>query len=168
MLIPVIIANSATIAVGEVVKIDTSGFAANGVAAAPILGIAVGFANFYDAPLTPTAYSAGVATSSDVQSVTAASDNQTVAMKMVIVESSTKRRWSAQVNGTIGSNGASGKIGAYIDNDSANSHYDRVLESTATRTASTCTNFVTYGLDLSDSTRIVVGIRASQLNGNVS
>lgn len=168
-IIPVIGKNSTVVAVGELVKLDTTvGFATNPSAAAPCFGIVVGFANSSGTPLSPSAYAAGSQTSSDVQSFTFASDNQTVAKNVVLVETHELKVWSAQVNGTVGTTAHSDVIGAGLDVDSANSNYARVLETTATRTAATVTNFMGLGTDPNDSTRILVKIRSSSLTGNVS
>lgn len=161
-LIEEIIANSAVIAVGEAVKIGTTGFITNATAGVAILGIAIGFKNADGSVIQPTAYSAGTATGTDVTSVTAAADNSTVAMKRVIIETSMQKQWSAQVNGTVGTTSASGKIGARLDIDSAGSNYARVLESTATRTDSTIANFYVAKTDPNDSTRLIVQLAASQ------
>lgn len=168
VMVSVIIANSITIALGEAVKLDSSGFATNQTAAVPVLGIVVGFTSVSGSPLQPTAYAAGTATGTDVTSVVAASTNQTVNMYKVLVETSKSKQWSAQVNGTVGTTGSSGNIGAGLDVDSANTHYDRVLETTSTRTMSTLTNFTGLGTDPNDSTRIIVRIASSVFDRNVS
>lgn len=157
----VIIANSATITLGDAVAI-ASGYLTNGAAAAPILGIVVGFTDSAGTPLAPTAYAKGTtAVGSDVTSVVAAADNVTVAKKMAIVETSMDKKWSAEVNGTIGTTNQSNLIGAGIDVDSAGGSYGKILESTSTRTAATCVNFMTWGLDPADSTRAIVSIACS-------
>lgn len=161
-MVEVVIANSITINVGEVVQSNSSGFLTNGLAAGGILGIVVGFVQNNDTPIPPAAYAAGTATQTNVTQVIAASNNQTVAQQKALVETSTAKKWSAQVNGTIGTTAASGKIGARIDIDSADTNYDRVLESTATRTAGTVANFYIWGVDSADSTRAVVSIAASE------
>lgn len=163
-LITPIITNSAVISVGDAVKLDTSGFCTNATAGAPILGICVGFMNSSNAPIAPTQYSAGVATSTDVTKVTAASNNQTVSQQVALVETSKFKVWSAQVNGTVGTTAASGRLGAGIDVDSADTNYDRLLESTATRTQTTVTNFVTMGTDPNDSTRILCRLASQQMD----
>lgn len=164
----VIIANSATVAVGEVVKLDSSGFVTNGSAAAPVLGIVVGFQTPQGTPVLPTAYTPGTATGTDIQSVTAASDNQTVAMVYAVVETSTQKQYSCDVNGTLGTTTASSQFGGWIDVDSANTNYGRVLETTHTRTAGTASNFFCWGVDPSDSTRLIVSIASSLKNNEQS
>ena len=85
VLVTGIIANSITVAVGEAVKLDSSGFVTNATASTAVLGVCVGFCDASFVPLAPSAYAAGTATSSDVQSVAAASDNQTVALKRALI-----------------------------------------------------------------------------------
>lgn len=168
-IIELIMDNSITIAVGEAVKLNTTtGFVTNATAGAPLLGIVCGFKNSYGGDLPPTAYAAGTATSSDVTSVTTTSTNTTVLKYMAIVDASKIKKWSAQVNGTVGTTSASGVIGCGLDVDSAGSNYGRILETTGTRTAGTVTNFMGLGTDPNDSTRIIVKIASSVLDKNVS
>lgn len=159
--VEVIMENSKTIAVGEVAALTSDAGCTNGAAAAPLLGIVIGFKDSLGNPLQPTAYTPGTATSSDVQSVTTASDNETVAKKRAIVEISIFKKWSAAVSGTLGTTATSNKFGGWVDVDSANTNYARLLESTFTRTAGTASNFFSYGLDPSDSTRLIVSIASS-------
>ncbi len=162
-LINVIVGNSITMSVGELVKLDTTaGFATNGTAGIAVFGICVGFQDASGKPLSPSAYVPGTATGSDVQTFVAASDNQTVAKTVAIIDASRSKKYSAQVNGTMNTTVNSNRIGARVDVDSADSHYDRVLETTATRTDSTIANFFSYGVDPNDSTRMIVSISASQ------
>lgn len=164
-----IIDDSKTISVGDAVKLDTtSGYVSNATAGAPMLGIVVGFTNSVGGTLPGGTYVAGTATASDVVTVVATATNTTTDKKMAIIETSTKKKWSAAVNGTVGTTVHSNLIGAGIDVDSANTNYARVLESTATRTAATVTNFMGWGVDPNDSTRIIVSIASSCLSKDVS
>jgi len=159
----VIIANSATIALGECVITDGDGFISNGAAAGPLLGVVVGFDSASTPALSPTEYVAGTATTTDVTSVVAAGDNETSAKKRAIVCTSRTIKYSAAVNGTIGSTNDSDQFGGMIDCDSATSNYSRVLESTMTRTAGTATNFFSYGPDPEAPTRLIVSVACSEL-----
>lgn len=160
----VIIANSTTLTVGDAVKTNTSGFLAVATAAAPLLGIVIGFKTSSDTPLTPSAYAKGTtAILPETESYAAASDNQTVAKVKAIVACDPSAKYSAKVNGTINTTVSSAQPGARIDVDSANSNADRVLETTATRTASTAANFYDWGTDPDDSTRLIVSIAQSEL-----
>lgn len=164
----VIMTNSTTYNIGDAVKANTTGYAVAATAAAPMLGIVIGFKNSSDTPLTPTAYAKGTtAILPDIETFTAASDNQTNAQSKVIVCFDKSVKWSAQVNGTIGTTNVSNLPGGRIDIDSANSHLDRVLESTQTRTAATKAVFYNWGTDPNDSTRLIVSIAQSELDSNI-
>ena len=165
MLVTGIIANSITVAVGEAVKLDSSGFVTNATASTAVLGVCVGFCDASFVPLAPSAYAAGTATSSDVQSVAAASDNQTVALKRALIEASKDKVWSVSVNGTLGTTNSSptavGRIGGYVDVDSSGTNYARVLETTFERADGTDQNFFCWGVDAADTTRLLVSIANS-------
>lgn len=168
------IGNNITVAVGELVKTKVSstniGYLVNGTAAAASLGIVVALIDAYGNALPPTAYAAGSATSTTVDSVTAAADNETTLAKWARVETSRQKVWSAQVNGTLGTTASSPtattkRFGGYIDVDSANTSYGRVLETTfiRDRSAGTVQNFFVWGVDPNDSTRLLVSLGASEL-----
>jgi hypothetical protein len=161
-----IIANSITVAVGEAVKLDSTGYVTNATADDALLGIVVGFADSANVPLAPSAYAAGTATSSDVQSVVAASDNQTVAKKRALVQTSPWQIYSVNVSGTLGTTADSptatdGAIGGWVNVDSAGSNYARVLESTVSRTDGQDQNFFIWGVDPDDTARYLVSIANS-------
>jgi hypothetical protein len=107
-----------------------------------------------------------------VVSHVADSDNQTVAKRVAVICADPSVIWSAEVNGTINTTGSSGLPGAGIDIDSAGTDYGQVLETTATRTAATVTNFVTRGnkvgssYDLDDTSRLLVSISCSEIFGS--
>ena len=130
-----VIANSITVAVGEAVALDSSGYITNAAASEPLFGIVTGFSNNDGSPLSPTGYVAGTATKTDVTSVVADSDNETVDKYKAIVETSEDKVWSAQVSGTLGTTAQSPTatdqaVGGWVDTDSGNTNYDRVLETT--------------------------------------
>jgi len=160
-----IIANSAIIAVGEAVTLNSTGFVTNCVAQQTVLGIVVGFAKPDGTPLAPSAYVAGTATQSDVQSVVADADNTTVDRTRAIVETSEDKVWSVNVNGTLGTTASSptavGRIGGWVDVDSAGSNYSRVLESTFSRTETGDENFFCWGVDPESTGRLLVSIANS-------
>lgn len=164
-----IIANSITVAVGEAVKLDSTGYVTNATADDAMLGIVVGFAKSDGTPLSPAAYVAGTATSSDVQSVVAASDNQTVDKKRALVQMDPAMIWSVTVSGTLGTTADSptatdGSIGGWINVDSAGTSYGQVLESTFSRTDGQDQNFFCWGVDPADTTRYLVSIANSVMN----
>lgn len=172
-LMNVIIANSAVVAVGEVVALNSTGYVTNGAAAAPLLGVVVGFCKNDGTPLNPTAYVAGTATGTDVQSVTASASNVTGNKYRAIVSTSKRTRYSVNVSGTLGTTADSptatdDAIGGWVDVDSSGSNYARVLESTFTRTAGAATNFFCWGVDPADTTRYLVSIADSLLDNEQS
>lgn len=173
-LLQVTIANSTTVAVGEAVALASDGFLTNGAAAAPLLGIVVGFCAHDGTPLSPTEYSAGTATGTDVQTVTSASDNETSAKKRAIVNISKRTIYSADVSGTLGTTNNSpsttypDRVGGMVDVNSAGSSYSEVLETTHSRTAGTCCNFFVWGLDQEDTGNLLVSIASSWLDAEQS
>lgn len=156
--------DSTTFAVGELVESLSSGYAKHATAATASLGVIVGFADSSNAPLVPPDVTKSTtAYAGSVTSVTTDSDNTTVAMKQAIVCSDPGVVWSAQVNGTINTTASSALPSVGIDVDSAGSNWGRVLETTATRTAATKTNFMALGRDPNDSTRLLVQLNCSEL-----
>lgn len=156
--------NSTTFVVGELVESLSTGYAKHATAASPALGVIIGFVDAVAAPIQPdTVTRSTTAYPGAITSVATAADNTTVAMKQAIVSCDPGVLWSAAVNGTIGTTAASNLPSCGINVDSANSNWGRVLESTATRTAATVTNFMTEGIDPNDSTRLLVRLSNSEL-----
>lgn len=165
-----ILTNSLTFNVGDCVLSYAAGILAKGVAAGPILGVIVGFENNDGSLIRPGAVVKGTTVfPGSINSVTAASDNQTNAKQLAIVCADPSVIWSAPVNGVINSTASSGLPGAGIDVDSAGTNYGQVLESTATRTATVISNFVLRGnkvgtsVDSANSSRLLVSIGSSEL-----
>jgi hypothetical protein len=164
----VIINNSTTVTVGDVVEAYTNGYLTNGTAAVPIKGvvhaIVEGSANQNKSSLPPIqgANVAGTAISPATNAVTTAADNTTTGKYWAIIDTSNHSLYSAEVNGTLGTTNSSNLLGAKIDVDSANSDYGRLLETTATRTVGTPANFYSHGVDPQDSTRLIVSIALSE------
>lgn len=169
-IVKVLIENSATIAVGDLVRTDTTtGYLENGGSAAAALGIVVGFSKADGTPLSPDDYVAGTATNSDVQTAVAASDNATTKAKWALVETSPWKKWSAQVSGTLGTTNNSPtssapRLGGFINIDSGNTNYDRVLETSfiRSRSAGTVQNFYVWGVDPRATTRLIVSLACSE------
>lgn len=162
-LIQVLIKNSITINVGELVKAYVDGYATNGTAAVGNLGIVHGFCYKDGTPVNSVSSpTAGTAASPSVTQVVAASDNQTTQLYWALVDISRETTYSAQVNGTLGTTASSTLLGCRIDVDSAGTNYGRVLETTATRTNATDANFYSLGLDPQDSTRLIVSCAFSE------
>ncbi len=125
-------------------------------AATPIKGIVVAIVNADGQPFVKAARTAGTADTPDTTSVTGDGT------QYVILDTNVNSKYSAQVNGTIGTTNSSGKVGARVDIDSANTDYGRVLETTATRTVGTPANFYVHGTDPQDSDRLIVSIALSE------
>lgn len=166
-LVSVLIGNTKTIRVGDVVESFTGGSLTTGVAAAPLKGFVHAIVEAENGvkpslPQVKGSNTAGVTNPSDQDSVTTAADNTTTKKFWAIVDTSLDSLYSAEVNGTIDTTNNSGDLGARINVDSANSDVGRVLESTATRTVATTANFYSHGLDPEDSARLVVSLAQSE------
>ena len=159
-LVAVTVGNSKTVAVGEVIASYIAGSADNGAAALPILGVvhAIIRGDAGDLPEVKAEHTAGSTNTSDLQTVTTAADNTTTLKYSVFVDVSEDSLYSAKVSGTLGTTVSSTLRGCKVDVDSANTNYDQLLESTATRTIGTPANFYSHGTDKEDSTRLIVSI----------
>ena len=133
-----------------------------GAAAAPLLGILTGFVDKFGNAYTAGNLAAGTALSTVLSTKTTASTNVSSPDVYGEVTIGQNVRWSAAVNGTLGTTGNSNKAGCGIDVDSSNTSYGRVLETTATRTFTTATNFYSEGVDPKISTRLIVILRADE------
>ena len=156
----VLLADSASFSVGEAIEAYSTGYGKNPVKAKPALGIIVGFVNQYGAPLQPTAYSAGSATSTDVQSVTTTSSNVSGQLIWALVNTSVTQKYSVTVNGTVNTTTNSGRGHLWVSVDSDNTSYGRVLESLCSRTA--VKEWYVVSTDSSDTTRFVVQLAGSE------
>jgi hypothetical protein len=146
-----------TYAIGEVVESKTTGYAKHAAAGAAILGIIIGFENANGQLIRPAAVAAGVANVGSIESVTV-SDGEVV---YAIINASPKAKWLADVSGTLGTTNASDLPGCNVSIDSDASRYDRLKENTAVRNSGS--NFYSYGPDVEDPTKLVVGISESEL-----
>ena len=164
----IVIEDSKTIAVGDVVKVYTDGYVSNGVAALPIKGVVHAIAeggagsNFATLPPIQGANVAGTANSPATTSIAAGATNTTTKKYWAVVDTSRNSLYSAEVSGTLGTTVNSDLPGVKIDVDSANTDYGRLLETTATRTVGTPANFYSHGVDPQDSTRLIVSIALSE------
>ena len=166
-LVSVLINNSTTVTVGEVTESYTNGALTNGVAALPlkgfVQGIAIGGPN--QKPSLPEYVStntAGVANTSDIQTITTAANNTTTQKYWALIDTSEDSLYIADVNGTLGTTVSSNLLGCRINVDSANTNYGRVLETTATRTVGTKANFYSHGPFLEDQTKLIVSLALSE------
>lgn len=157
-----IIANSGVVRVGDAVVFDSSGFIARATNASGQCPVGI---------VVTVATADGVAVTADsgtTDTWTVASDNQTVAQRYAAIEASPFTIWSAAVVGTIGTTNASGRPGAWINlNGTAAADAGRLAETAATRTATTQGQFLVLGTDPTDSTRLLVKLSSSLLDGAV-
>lgn len=156
----VLLADSTSFAVGNAVEMYSTGYVKNATKAKPTLGVIVGFVNQYGAPLQPTAYSAGSATSTDVQSVTTSASNVSGQIVWALVNTSVTQKYSVTVNGTVNTTANSGRGHLWVSVDSDNTSYGRVLESTCSRSA--VLDWYVVSTDSSDTTRFVVQLAGSE------
>lgn len=147
----VIITNSATIQIGDMVRSYVDGFVEVAVAARPILGVVVGVVDSKGLPVDPD--------SGTLDTYTVASDNETVAQKRAVVITDRNALFSADVDGTIGTTNTSNLRGANLDLTDENS----VAETSAVRNASA--QLYSYGTDPDDSTNLLVSIMESEKDG---
>jgi hypothetical protein len=147
-LVRVIIDNSDTITLGDMVKVYNAGNAEVATAARPLFG-----------PVHAVVDANGLQPTPDTGTVdtwTVASDNETVALKAVLADPSIHSIYSATVTGTINTTATSGKMGVSLDLDSEAA----VLESSAARNAQG--QLYSWGPDPADSTRLLVSIMESE------
>jgi hypothetical protein len=156
----VLLASSTAFKVGDVIETQTTGVGLPVAAAKPALGVILDFCDAKGLPLRESAIVAGTAGGNSVQSLTTGGSNVSI---FANVDISSFTVYSADVTGTIGTTATSGKRGIKINIDSAGTKYGFVLESTATRTPATITNFTSLGVDPQDATRLLVVIANSEL-----
>lgn len=131
-------------------------------AATPLLGVLTGFVDVFGNAYPVSALAAGTALSTVLSTKTTSATNVSSPDCFGEVTIGQNVRWSAAVNGTLGTTGNSDKKGCGIDVDSSNTSYGRLLESTATRTFTTPTNFYSEGVDPRVSTRLIVTLREDE------
>ncbi len=156
----VLLADSTTFNVGDAVESYSTGYLKRGTKAKPTLGILVAIVDKYGNPLPPTAYAAGSATSSDVASVTTSSSNVSGTIYYGLVNTSRDQKYSADVNGTIGTTANSDRGHGWIILDSDNSNFGKVLETGFSRTA--VKEWYVVGVDSADTTRLIVQLAGSE------
>ena len=157
---PILLADSQTVAVGDLVETYTTGEGVLGTAGHFALGVVTAIVDAKGMPIEASNPVAGTASGVDTRSIATSTDGTSYA----IVDTSTDTVYSAEVSGTLGSTATSGSRGCHIDIDSANTDYGRLLESTATRTEGVESNFYSHGVDPDDSTRLMVSIAMSEFN----
>lgn len=155
------LANSQTVAVGDVIQTYTTGKGVLQTATNLVGGVVEALCDSFGLPIRQADPVAGTASGVDLTSVATGSGGGYYAL----VDFGTDSIYSAAVNGTLGSTASSTLRGCHIDIDSANTSYGRVLETTATRTEGVEANFYSHGVDPLDSTRLLVSIALSEMHG---
>lgn len=156
-----IIANSATITIGDMVSLS-SGYVALSGAGATIFGVVVGVVdkngiNMDNSRLTLTG--SGASWTSSTHTFVAGSDNTSTDYVRALIDCDPFSVWSAVPDATIGSTTGSNLAGYYCDIPSASDQPD---ESSTLGTQ--CQLFI-WGVDPSDSTRGLYSIAQHQLWG---
>lgn len=163
----VLLANSQTVEVGDVIQTYSAGKGTLGAAATPLLGVVHALCDSKGMPLQVSDPVAGTASGSDVRSQA----TSTTGTYYALVDVSKDSIYSASVSGTLGTTGSSTLRGCWIDVNSAGTEYGQLLESTASRTAhsanGTMCNFYSWGVDPDDSTRLLVSIANSELDTQI-
>lgn len=154
------LANSQTVAVGDVIQTYTTGLGVLQTATNLVGGVVDALCDANGYPVRQSAPVAGTASGVDLRSVATG----TTGTSYALVDYGTNTIYSAAVNGTIGTTATSNLRGCMLDVDSANTSYGRLLETTATRTEGVEANFYSHGVDPNDSTRLLVSIAFSEMN----
>ena len=160
-LMTVIVANSAVVEVGDAVKILT-GFAGPIAADGATAGIVIDIVDKNGNSVSGSLAVLGSATKTGAtgnEIVTVAGDNQTVDKISVKINLSKKAVYSAAVTGTMNTTNTSNNPGGWIDPDDENS----VEETTHNRTITTGGVFKGWGVDPTDSSRMLVSIIESEM-----
>jgi hypothetical protein len=127
------------------------------------LGVIASFADANGNILPAPAVVAGTASGNDVRQVTTDATNSDG--YYAFVDISKDSVYSAEVSGTLGTTNDSDLPGARLDINSAGAEYGQLLETTATRTIGTPANFYSLGKDPNDSTRLMVSLAMSEIEG---
>jgi hypothetical protein len=158
------LANTQTVEVGDVIQTYSAGLGTLGSAGTPLLGVIHALCDSKGMPIQVSDPVAGTASSTDTLSVATG----TAGVSYALVDCGKDSIYSAAVTGTLGTTVSSTLRGCWIDVDSAGTEYGKVLESTATRTRATETNFYSWGVDPNDSTRLLVSISQSELDSQTT
>lgn len=148
VLVRVVIDNSDTITLGDLVRTYNAGNAEVAVAARPLGGVVHDVQDSNGARPTPDA--------GTTDTFTVAADNETVAQIAVLIDMDEKSIYSGASDATPGTTNSSDKIGASFDIASE----AEIDESTASRAAQG--QLYGWGSDPDDSSRILVSIMESE------
>lgn len=149
-----VITNSVVSTVGDSVKV-ASGFIALGTAGAAVFGHLAAHADAEQVGMTTTG-ATGAELGSYVGTFTAASNNQTVSQVTAVCDISKKTLYSAELDAAIGSTTGSNLPMYHLDLTDE----DTLDESTA---ATSAAQYLTWGVDPSNSAQAVVSIFESQV-----
>lgn len=156
----VLLADSQTVEVGDLIETTTTGEGVLAVKALPLLGVVQAICDADGLPLKSSNPVAGTASGTDTRSKATSTDGTTYAM----VDVGNTSIYSATCSGTIGTTNSSDLRGCRVNVDSDNTEYGQVLESSATRTLGTVAHLYSHGVDPDDSTRLMVSIAMSELD----
>ncbi len=160
----VLLANSQTVEVGDVIETYTTGKGVLGLTLLPLLGVIHALCDIKGLPLEVSDPVAGTASGSSVRSQA----TSTTGIYYALVDTSKDSIYSASVSGTLGTTNSSTLRGCWININSAGTEYGQLLESTASRSPNGATgamsNFYSWGVDPDDSTRLLVSIAHSELD----
>ena len=150
----VLLADSQTVEVGDLIETYTTGEGVLATAGHFALGVVDSLCDASGLPIVQDDPVAGTASGSDLRSIATSTDGIYYAM----VDVSRDTIYSAAMSAAAGTTASSDLRGCHIDIDSAASEYGQVLETTATRTEGVEANFYSHGLDPNDSARMLVSI----------
>lgn len=152
----VIIDNSDTIALGDVVKLR-NGNVEVAAAGDAVSGIVVDLVDKNGSSIFGSVAIVGTSTVSGSEfsgNVVVAADNETVDLIAAVIEMSPYAIYSAEQDGTMNTTLASNKLGGWIDLIDE----DTLDETSHTRTVGTSGQFKNWGVDPDDSARMLVSI----------
>lgn len=162
----VVIDNSDDIQIGDAVKVYNAGNAEKATAARPIFGIVHQVVDKFGLGLAPEKVTKATQGSATINAagdtVTVASDNETVDLIAAVCDVSQETIYSGAQDGTVGTTNSSDKVGASIDIIDES----QLDESSAVRTGQA--QMYGWGTDPNDTTRILCSILESELKAGGS
>ncbi len=156
------IANSATVAIGDMIYL-TSGYASPCPAATPIMGCVVGLVDRNGIDLVNSKITKEGSYSATTKAYTADSDNTASEKAACLVDIDPFSVWSAEPDGTYGTDTQGDLIGCYTDLvTSAGDQPDEDVAETGKA------QLFIWGVDPEDSTRGLYSIAQHQLSGDTA
>ncbi len=157
---PILLADSQTVEVGDMIETYTTGEGVLATAAHFCLGVVTAIVDADGMPFKQGNPVAGTASGVDVRSQATGTSGTFYA----IVDQSKSTIYSVTVDGTIGTTASSGLRGCHVDVNSAGTEYGEVLETTATRIEGVEANCYSHGVDPDDATRLLVSIAMQEFD----